>query len=351
MRSEYDMLALRVACALGAIALGGCTFRLDDGGSIPDGIDREVQQGIRSATALPTSCRPTAAAELDDLYDLTEASVHELITCGGIQMQVAMSMKLMILTSNEELISASARADLRTMASAVGLTVDNPFQQAEDGAWTMDTGRAGSTFSLAFTDPDSGARVFANPFALESYLLGVTATSSRTWSEMKADPTARTRFTYDWTETGPLAHLLADGGPIPNPIVLELSLVELGGGVLGFSEVDYGPFASTQNLLVESSIHMVDERGGASIAYDVRGRQSTVRQLVESRSLGFDIDSLVSTTGKLALHGDTHGLAYVGRGTLAGEIHYRATGTETSVRVISDFGGGMAYPTPRWECR
>src|SRR6185436_277978 len=131
----------------------------------------------------------------------------------------------MIFSSNETLVSASARQDIRDVVEAVGLTVDNPFTLQADGSWQMDAGgTAGSTFSLRFYDPASGDPVTVDPFKLDSYLTGVTAKSSQTWEQMKQNPTSKTTFTYDWTDTRPLAHWLANGGTIPNPITLRLSL-------------------------------------------------------------------------------------------------------------------------------
>jgi hypothetical protein len=343
-------------CATLTSLLGGCALRglgNEDGvAAPPDGVDTEIQSGPASASALPAACRPPTPKDIESLYDATERSVHELVTCGGIQMQVALSMKVMIFASNEELVSPSARRDIQSAVEAVGMTVDNPFTATEDGTWTMATGGAdGSRFDLAFFDPTTGDVITVDPFSLDSYLRGVTARSSRTWEEMKRNPTARTTFTYDWTELGPLGHMLADGGPVPNPIVLQMSLLELGGAALGFTEVDYGPFESVQNLEVESKIHMVDDVDLASVAYEVTGRKTTVERLVDLGSLSFDVESLVSTDGVVTFSGDAEGLAFVGRGSLAGEIRYSVSGPGADLLVTSDFGGGNAYPVPRWECR
>jgi len=319
---------------------------------LPDDIDPIIQDGAKSASELPASCRPTDTRAVQILYDLTEDSVHELITCGGIQIQVALSMKLMIFSSNEQLVSASARADLHQAARAVGMSLDNPFTRDGAGSWVMNAGGSdGSTFSLEFYDPATGVKVVDNPFDLNSYLVGVTASSSQTWAEMKANPTSKTTFTYQWTELGPLSHLLADGGEVPNPIVIRMSLLERGGAALGLTKADYGPFESVQNLRMESKIHMIDDRPPAAIAYDVTGRRDSVKNVVETNSLQFDVDAMVSTDGSYQLDGDTSGLAFLGLGELAGEIRYAASGNGIAVIATSDFGAGAAYPVPRWECR
>jgi hypothetical protein len=333
------------------LLLSGCRLRSSKG-EIPPDVDTDVEKGPPTVKELPTQCRPTSTFEVQALYDATEESVHELVTCGGIQMKVALSMKLMIFSSNESLVSASARQDIRDVVEAVGLTVDNPFTLQADGSWQMDAGgTAGSTFALRFYDPESGDPIAVDPFMLDSYLTGVTVTSSQTWEQMKANPTSKTTFTYEWTDRGPLAHLLANGGTIPNPFTLRMSLLDLGGAALGVSEPDYGPFASVEGALVESTIHMVDVRGGVDVTYDVTGVKDTVQNLIENSSFSFDIRSLASTDGTFQLSGDTRGLAFLGRGSLAGEINYSVSGGGLSLRVTSDFGAGEAYPTPRWECR
>jgi hypothetical protein len=336
-------------CAF-AVGLGACGFKSQKQ-DVPDGIDTTVQGGPKSASELPASCRPADPTSVQALYDLTEDSVHELITCGGIQMRLALSMKLMIFTSNEQLVSATARADIQDVISATGMSLENPFTQDANGSWVMNTsGSAGSTFSLDFFDPTTSAAITQNPFQLDTYLLGVTATSSQTWDEMKVNPTSRTTFTYNWTEVGPLSNLLADGGQVPNPIVLEMSLVDLGSAALGLGSADYGPFESVQNVQMESKVHMLDNRAVAQIAYDVTGHKDSVKNVVEAGSLRFDVDSLSATDGTYQLHADTSGLAYLGRGELAGELSYSVTGNGVNVRVTSDFGAGAAYPVARWEC-
>src|SRR5687768_2942089 len=105
------------------------------------------------------------------------------------------------------------------------MTVDNPFVLQADGSWMMPAGDdAGATFSLRFFDPTTDASVTVDPFVLDSYLVGVTATSDMTWEQMKANPTRRATFSYAWQSEGPLAHLLNDGAPLPNPIVVRMSL-------------------------------------------------------------------------------------------------------------------------------
>lgn len=341
------MRSMLVSCVGLATCLSGC-FGFSDRSGSHDGYGAT---GPTGALSLPSQCRPPGTSELQSLYDETEQSIHELITCGGLQMKVAQSMKLMIFASNEGLVSPSARDGVRNMAEMAGLTLDNPFTDAGDGTWSMggidSRGSSDSTFVLRFFDPATGDLIRVDPFRLDSYLVGVTATSSRTWEQMQADPTAKTTFTFQWTKEGPLARLLASGGTIPNPIRLELSLYELGGALFGLSEPDYGAFGSVQEILMDSKVHLVDRRGGIDITYDVSGAQDTVRSLVELSAIHLHVDSLVSTDGTIHLSGRSENLAFA-RGSLSGKLQYSLSG---GIVVTSDFGDGSSYPDSRWACR
>jgi hypothetical protein len=186
-----------------------------------------------------------------------------------------------------------------------------------------------------------------DPFKLDSYLLGVTATSSRTWEQMKANPGAKTLFTFQWTEPGPLAHLMANGGAIPNPITLEMSLLDLGGALFGGSSANYGAFDSLQDIQMDSNIHMVDRRGRVDIAYDVGGKRDSVRSVVDHEVIGLHVDSLVSTDGTFTLSGSSRNLAYASFG-LSGALEYSLS---SGIVVTSDFGSGSSYPSPTWSCK
>ena len=121
-------------CAIGLILVGCGPVSKKE---LPDDVDPVIQDGPKSASELPASCRPSNSRAIQTLYDLTEDSVHELITCGGIQFELALSMKLMIFSSNEQLVSASARGDLHQAARAVGMSLENPFTQDSSGSWVM----------------------------------------------------------------------------------------------------------------------------------------------------------------------------------------------------------------------
>src|SRR5262245_43410528 len=108
-RRTDHMKFARFLCALATLCSTGC-FSFQRGSSRcypttdPSGdpfASPSTPSGPSTAQQLPASCRPSAPAALQSLYDVTETSVHELITCGGLQMKVAESMKLMIFSSNE----------------------------------------------------------------------------------------------------------------------------------------------------------------------------------------------------------------------------------------------------------
>jgi formylglycine-generating enzyme required for sulfatase activity len=96
--------------------------------------------------------------------------------------------------SNEELISASAREDIRQAVHALGMTVDNPFVLQADGSWMMPAGDdAGATFSLHFFDPTTDNPVSVDPFVLDSYLVGSASWSRTTVRSTRCKTSKSTR--------------------------------------------------------------------------------------------------------------------------------------------------------------
>src|SRR5690606_33597748 len=112
-----------------------------------------------------------------------------------------------------------------------------------------------------------------------------------TWDEMKRDPSLPVRFTFTWTELGPLSHLLADGGEVPNPIDVQMSLLELGGDALGYDGgAAYGAFASVQQILLESSVQHHGVNGALDVKYQAHAPQISVQQLNDTGRLPFTFE-------------------------------------------------------------
>jgi len=279
------------------------------------------------------------------LYASTDESVHELITCGGLQIRIAGDIVLMLIASNEDLFKKSERAYIEDLML-------NPFTQTDDGHWTMELADTpGSTFTLAFYDPDSGERIEENVFDLDSYLAGVHIQSDVGFDQMVLHPDEKHAFVFRWDSVGPLGHLLNDGKPLPDGFTLQLSFSDF----LNRSAANFGPFASVFSVEMDSVVDYIDRRSDADVTYRVKTERDDMRHIASSESLAFDVEHLSSQAASLKLDGDTSDLTFVHLGELAGGIDYTVSGSvggkAVKMKVRSEFGEGAAYPETEWSCR
>lgn len=294
----------------------------------------------RSRPALRCAPEEPDWSEVELLYADTEQSVHELITCGGLQVRIASNIVLMLIASNEDLFKDEERAFVSSL-------VVNPFMQAQDGTWSMDIGGStGSTFALSFFEPDGGALVTEDVFDLDSYLSGVHIQTEVGFDEMISNPTRKHDFVFRWEAEGPLARLMNGGEPLPDGFTLQLSLSDFQSA----TPDDFGPFSSVFELEVESVVHYYDERDDTIIEYDVAATRDALGAIARSQSLGFDVQRIAASADRLALEGDTQSLTFVRLGELAGRIDYELSGDSVHILVTSDFGQGAAYPEAEWSC-
>lgn len=123
------------------------------------------------------ACAPDADTwtNVTRLYLATEESIHELITCGQVQVNTARSLLAIVLASNEELFRGDAFATLTGYAALFDINLATPFAQAEDGRWSMPIAGAGpdSRFWVQFFMPGAVEPILVDPFDLESYLVNV----------------------------------------------------------------------------------------------------------------------------------------------------------------------------------
>ena len=348
-----------ILCLLPAGCYGFSNFDDDSvgGGSEYDYASAEdVDEAGYAYEELPSACRPSreAWAAAQSLQAETESSVHELVTCGGMQTSLSRNMIAIIVASNRDLFDAAAYADLVQFAATYGVLIENPFTREAEGVWSMPVGNMfGSAFKLTFTDPTTGERIEHDPFVMDTYLTGATATSSLTIDQMQADLFARTTITFQWEAEGPLSHLLNGGEPVPNPFTLSVSMADLGEYALGFDlapgEPNFGPLASALDTLVSSEVTFVDDQRAARVEYEALGKTAPLKQVAAS-GVGFDVKSIRATSSALVLSGAASSLNYLARGTLAGVIEYNVEGPGVHLVAESDFGSGSAYPTVRWRC-
>jgi hypothetical protein len=289
------------------------------------------------------------------MYDATDASIHELVTCGGMQVSLANNMLAILLVSNDRMYDDATRQDLKELTDFLP---KNPFERVDDENWQVTMG-PGSTFTMRFVDPTNGETITADPFDMESYLVGLRASYELTFEEMWNRPEEKNRWEFHWDSPGPLAHLVNGGEPLPRTFEMELSLndiieiVYFGGG----NAADLGPFDSILDIEMVSEVVLEDTRGvrmangseDAVVRYEVGIRQQSVRAINGGAPLDFDLRGLTTTLEGAEMTATESTLQYGtdGVGQLTGLIAYETPQAD----VVSDFGEGASYPEETWSCR
>ncbi len=302
----------------------------------------------------PSRCAPPADvwSEMRSLHDANEASVHELIKCGGLQTSISRTFLVVIVGSNRDLFHGDSYAELVRIAMRYGIDLEVPLKQDLGGRWTLplDVGN-GSSFSMVFHDPVSGAVIEQDPFSMDSYLSGVTAESTLTIDQMEQDLSATNQISFTWTEPAGLAHVLNGDKAVPNPFDIRVSLLGLGTMAFGFgtnAQLDFGPLDSVLDLEVESEVILSDRLTDTTIDYDVAGIASTLRE-IGSHGVAFDVKSIVARRGSYVQDGHATGLRYDPKfGHIVGRFDYRVSGPSGDLLVSDTYtGSGLDV---RWTC-
>jgi hypothetical protein len=344
MRAHSWTLSCLSVCALGA-----CSIDVGHGSRDDDDSSSGFTSSTPSRSRPDLECAPRAGAwdQVQWLYDTTEESVHELITCGGLQVKIASDIVSMVIASNEDLFKDEERIYVEQY-------IGNPFAQQADGTWSMTIpDRPGSTFALSFYDPKSGELITEDVFDLDSYLAGVHIQTSVGFAQMVQEPDRKHAFVVTYDGEGPLAYLMNGGEPLPEDAVgfeLQLSLNDLMHG----TPSSFGPFASLFAIEADSLVSYVDQRSDVSVEYLVRTRRDHLEHIAASQSLAFDVEHLQANDAVLSLDGDASDLTFVRLGALAGSIAYSVRGEleadPVEIDVTSDFGAGEPYPETEWSC-
>ena len=302
-------------------------------------------------------CAPDGATwdEVRNLYENTEWSIHELITCGRVQVRLTQSLLAIVLASNEEIFRGDTFERVSEYANTFGVDLEAPFDRDEDGRWSMPMPAAapGSVFWVQFFEPGKTDPILADPFDLDSYLTGVHVETTRTLDEMLSDLWERNVFSFYWETEGPLASLLNGGEPVSNPFEVEVSIADIASLVypsLVDADADFGPLASLVDAEMISCVELSDDRGGSHVEYRADGRRGSIGEIAGAGSVSFDIDEIRATDGAYELVGDAKDLRFLGVKNLAGEIFYRLRGPNLDLEVVSDFGDGNEWPVTTWIC-
>ncbi len=277
-------------------------------------------------------------------------SIRELVVCGTVQVATARAMVLSVLLSNEGLFEPEAVEEIAGYLDLFGLSARPVFVSDGEGGWHM-AFNPQSRFSLRFHDPADGSLITADVFDIESYLEGVEVESSHTWAEMKGGQP--NHFTFRWKRIGPLGHLLfPEGEPESRTLELDLYLDDLIYLIFsGFDHPAIGPFQRLGDVLVESSVHLLDRRPGVKVEYTASGKRGVVRELALGGNVAFFIDDLYATNGHVQIEATGSALDYFDGKGLQGPLVYRMRMPRSADMVVTDeYGDGALYPTPTVAC-
>jgi hypothetical protein len=341
------------------IASTGCSFDGDLGSNWGSEDDAGSYSNDTAGPAYilpPDECMPSASAfaAMQTLHDDNESKVHELIKCGGMQTSMSRNFLVVIVASNRDLFDEQAYAELVDFAHDYGVDLEVPFNHEADGSWTVPINAVtNSVFTVRIYDSGGLSMIQQDPFLMESYLTGVTATSSLTIDEMKADLFARNTITFSWADLAPLAHELNGGQPIPNPFTISVSFADLAeylwGTDLAKGDPDLGPLDSVLDMKVDSEVVLSDSIGSTHVEYDVAGLRGTLRE-VSANGVAFDVKHILATNGEYSQEGSATDLRYAaGPGTLVGRFDYRIHGPEGDL-AVSDTYDPTTGMRVEWSC-
>ena len=305
---------------------------------------------------------PAVRRRVTTLYERTDTSVHELVTCGGLQYQLAASFIVIVLASNTAFFNPQVLEDMGPILGLLGVRTESPLDQQEDGSWRMTLPGAseGSAFDIQFYEPGGEKPTAAAVFDMETYLVNAQVQSSLSWAEMMEDLSAKSHYTITYDAPGPLSHLLNDGAPLPEgQFELDLSFWDFaalvlpqagsGNGPGGQEEPNFGPFESLVQAEMASHLRFVDQLRDVFVTYRAESDRDTVAEVAGTQRIGFGLTGLEATNGVHTLVGTTDDFHYVKAG-LAGFIDYQIRGPEVAVDVRADFGEGARYPRASWRC-
>lgn len=346
-----------VVCTL--IFVAGC---FDDGGSDDHVFVNESPAPERPAPEAATPPAISAAKALTCLSDkpdevraiqrvrqVAEASVHELVTCGGAQLQISASFVARVLLSNPQFFDEET---LDTLSGLLGFS-DIPFEHTEDGRWRMPL-NGDSSFDLRFMLPGSDVTETANVFDLGSYLTDAKVETSLSFEEMLNNFDAKNEYRISWVDYGPLADVMfPDGRPEEQVFVVEASLTDLAYLAFGITEnlPDFGPFESLPDLEIESNVDLLDSRDNVKVTYSFGGQRQSLGHFHTKDQVAFELRSLAAEGEGIVLQGEAADLRVLGRGSLAGPLVYAVDGVSVDgIRVVDDFGSGMGYPEASYWC-
>lgn len=273
--------------------------------------------------------KPTAELRaLLQLAVVTEASVHELITCGALTLQVAIELSTGLVA-----MVIDPRGEL--LPNALKYQGDGLYRSGNNAGTMMDV--------WLFEEIGGDLRLIQDDlFSRDSYLVGANTkvegggVSFDPKNPLGSSVDTDTKFTVSFTGPGPWVRLSGLGDPPPNPIVLSLNNLASVKPKLG-------------TIRVQSDVVVDEQRGDVSIRYHVKTPILKLSDLVSFERVKFDVLELDAKDGDgETLEMTAWDLEYSGAHTLDGSLAFSVTGG------AFDYGGAFSFDrsaSPTYDLR
>ncbi len=313
--SKGDAVSQCASCQDGA---DGAQLRANSSGNANVDVDvtASTQLNLNSCTAGFTDREVAEHTEL--AFDL-EASMHEMVACGGLT--VSMSAALitgvigMVFDPSGAIIPSGLRyegAGVYHTGGGLGSSVSMDIRLYE---------RVDGEFHL----------VEADLFDADSYLVGVDVDADASAGidfditdplGTKVNASAKLEATYE--SAGPWAKLLGLGNPPPNPLHLT-DLADI--------DPDFG------GIYIESDVSVTDTQGNTDIEFRLRTGKQSLNEVFGSGSIGFELIELHASNGSLdqTLTVSDFAVGFAGGNRLDGNVTFEVEGDAMA------YAGALTY--------
>lgn len=301
--------------------LAGCAVPTGTSSGAPAGSGGSSASTAEAIDAL-ASCSGLSQSEAQATAEIAghfEASMHELVACGGLQVSMAAALVELFVnlgTSGK----SSGRDGATTFADGVYTSRATGF-----GETRMEMRiRLGADGALG----KKGDLVRHDVYDLESYFKGGKLALNLTDGKL--------RLTF--SELGPLFPLLGWPDTLTSPEVLTADELRSAGNALGA-------------LTMESSIVARDPRGSTIVSYTIDGPATPVRLIFDTAGVSYrpnDASAKRDDAGQSLVVSDW-GIRYVDQG-LDGTVQFRVDGGKAPFDGSLTYENGT-YPTVSYRCR
>jgi hypothetical protein len=278
---------------------------------------RNVDDDADDEGAALMMCGDASASELEAALEITASfnvSVHELIICGGITMELANA----VFDMTEKLVKGVASGGTSDGLEFMG-----------DGVFRTETPT--TVMTLWFTSSNdymfakTGEIIKENLLVSDNYFKGMHVSGSAT----------SPKVTFD--EVGPLYQLMKAGGPPTSPLTLsldDLNKIPIRFGKLG----------------LEGEIIVHDVQNGVAVDYTVELAGGKLNDVL-SGGLGYMVETAAASNAKLhqQMEVTMWNLSY-GSDTLGGSIEGAVRGGAVDFDATFDYSSGSGFADISVQC-